>query len=162
MRMNARSISALASALLLAAAAAAVSGCGKPESDVHRLPNTISVTLTYDKTTGKASMSGTDKSVELSEKFHDIVKWHSPDGEIHIVKWTPSMPFDKDPEPDPTNKKVLKSGPPKTGSHNQGGTHCKDHANHDAQCYEYEAELWLNPPDENKHVPIDPIIVVME
>ena len=154
MRTNARSLSTLASALLLAASTAIVPSCAKPES--HRPPKTVKVTVTYDQVAGKASMS--DKTVDLSEQSQDIVTWSSASGEIHIVKWKPNKPFDKDPEPDPTDKKVLKSGPPKKGSHTQGGEPCKDSAN---QCYEYEAELWLNPPDENKHVPIDPIIRIM-
>ena len=169
MRTHARSLSALASALFLAASAAVVSGCGKPEEKppVVRAPNNVAVTVTYDKNTHRQTWSSSqglpDKAVALSESNKDTVSW-SPAGDavkIEVV-FDPKRPFDKNPEPDPTDKKVLKSGPPSKGSAKPGaGKDCKGHQNKDAQCYEYKAWLWLDADGKNK-VPVDPIIEVME
>jgi hypothetical protein len=143
MRTNARSLSALASALLLAASAVAVSGCGKPEAPAARsglCRQAKIVIVMYDAGTGKAYMSPSDKTIQLSFKNKDYVQWVSPDGLVYVDKWTPESPFDSPPKHE---KKVLKSGPPKkTG------------------LFTYEARLVLFS-DGTEH-PIDPIIEVME
>jgi len=168
MRTNARSLSTLASALFLAASAAVVSGCGKSEEKppVVRAPNNVAVTVTYDKNTHRQTWSSSqglpDKAVALSESNKDTVSW-SPAGDavkIEVV-FDPKRPFDKDPEPDPNSKKVLKSGPPSTGSAKHGaGKDCKDHNGNDRQCYEYTALLWLDVDGKDK-VTVDPRIEVM-
>lgn len=148
MRTNACSLSAPA-AVLLAASAALVSGCTcrAPAQFVFRDPITVYAVIEYDGKTAtmKTSQGFEDKKlIRLSEKFHDTVHWLSASGEVHIIKWTPRRPFDKDPMHD---KKVLKSGPPS-----------KETAK---QTFRYEAELWLDPDGHTK-VPIDPIIEIME
>ena len=76
------------------------------------------------------------------------------------VVFDAKKPFDKDPEPDPTNKKVLKSGPPSKGSASHGaGQDCKDHQDKDAQCYVYNAWLWLDDAGKDK-VKVDPRIII--
>ena len=143
MRTNARSFSALVSALFLAASAAAVSGCGKPEAPAAHpglCRQAKVVIVTYDAATGKALMSPSDKTIQLSFRNKDYVQWVSPDGLVYVDKWTPESPFDSLPKHE---KKVLKSGPPKkTG------------------VFSYEARLVLFS-DGTEH-PIDPIIEVME
>ena len=149
MKMKAGSSPALATALLLAASAVTVSGCGKPEAftPAVRDPMTVIAIVTYDgKTTRMTTSQGLpDKLIRLSERFHDTVQWSSPYGEVHIVKWTPKSPFDKDPVHE---WKVLKSGPPSRGAHVQ-------------KEFKYDAELWLDPEGKNR-VSIDPRIEIME
>jgi hypothetical protein len=150
MRTNARSLQAAAATLLLAASAATVSGCGNKKFDgppaVFRNPINVVAVVTYNGKTTKMTTSQSlpdPKMVQLREGSLDTVQWLSPSGEVHIVKWTPKRPFDKDPV---YEDGVLKSGPPSKGSHWQ-----KD--------FKYEAELWVT---NGPHVPIDPIIEIME
>jgi hypothetical protein len=140
MKTNARSLSTLASALLLAASTAVVSGCGKPEEKPVRVETAkaVAVIVTYDSATGKASMSDADKTIELSLKNKDFVQWVSPDGLVYVDKWTPELPFDPAPKHE---KKVLKSGPAK-----KAGT------------FDYEARLVLFS-DGTEHK-VDPRIVI--
>jgi len=150
MRTNACSLSA--AALLLAASAATVSGCccrnaGAPTQVVFRDPITVYAIVEYDGKTAtmKTSQGFEDKKlVRLSEKYHDTVHWLSASGEVHIVKWTPKRPFDKDPAHE---NKVLKSGHPSPESHLQ-------------RHFTYEAELWLDLEGKNR-VPLDPHIEII-
>lgn len=145
MRTNARSLPAAAAALFLAASAAAVSGCGKPEA-APAPPGLCRqakiVIVTYDA--AKATMSLSDKTIQLSIKNGDFVQWVSPDGLVYVDKWSPGLPFDSPPKHE---KKVLKSLPPKKGTAGQG--------------FDYTAELALNP-DGTTRVPIDPRIEILE
>ena len=149
MRTHARSLSALASALFLAASAVAVSGCGKrDQSDKgFRGPNTVIAVVTYKDGAPSARMTVSPSSPEdpklirLSESAGDKVWWLSPAGKIHI-KWTGKMPFDKGPVDEDG---VVKSDRPSRGTAGQR--------------FPYEAELVL--PGGNT-VKIDPIIEVME
>jgi hypothetical protein len=166
MRTNARSLPALASALLLAASGATVSCCcaGKVPIDGAKgfTSNPAIVIVSYDAETGKAWMSETDKNLELWEP-NDIVKWISAYGTVHIVPdgWKPKLPFRNHPAPDPADKKVLRGGPPSSGSGTHGGIPCMDHTGKiKAQCYDYTAWLWLDADGKEK-VKIDPRIVVM-
>jgi hypothetical protein len=160
MRMHARSSPALAAALLLAASAGAVSGCCTAPSHSRRHPNTVNAFVTYDGTKTELTHfpSHPDKKLaQLSESNQDTISWCSPDGQVHIVSWSPKRPFDKDPV---YEYGCLKSGPPRKGSHvitHEGK--CKDH---DAACYEYKIELWLtSDPDGKRPIPIDPRIEIM-
>jgi hypothetical protein len=149
MRTNTCSLPA-ATALLLAASAALVSGCTcrAPAQFVFRDPITVYAVIEYDGKTAtmKTSQGFEDKKlIRISEKFHDTIHWLSASGEVHIVKWTPTRPFENDPTHE---NKVLKSG------HPAPGTHVQRH-------FAYEAELWLDPDGKNR-VKIDPSIEVME
>jgi hypothetical protein len=171
MRTNARSLPTLYSALFLAASAAAVSCCGNRSLNgtpppPTAGPNNVTVIVTYDEKTNTQTWWSSQwlfdkkKPIELKESSHDTLSWVAANGEAFEVeaKWTPKRPFDKDPEHDPISKKILRSGPPSTGSHvitPEG--RCKDR---EAQCYEYTAWLWLDA-DGKKKVKIDPRIVVM-
>ena len=144
MRTNPRSLPAAVSVLTLAASALALSGCATPNDHGglrRHCPTTI-VIVTYDQGTGKATMSESDKTVQLSEKSKDTVQWLSPDGVVYVT-FLKESPFDSPPKHE---KKVLKSGPPKKGA-----------AGH---FFDYEAELWLDPDGKNR-VKIDPRIEVL-
>ena len=179
MRTNERSLSALASALLLAASAAAVSGCANRSLDATPPkptvgPNNVTVIVDYDKATNTQTWYSSQglpdpdktKPVELSESNKDTVAWF-PGGDAFKIEiepvWDPKRPFDKDPEPDPTSKKVLKSGPPRGGSAKHGeGKECTDHTNTIvSQCYKYKAWLWFHDQGKDDHREIDPRIVIM-
>jgi hypothetical protein len=131
-------------------------------------PNHVTVFVTYDKTTKEqtwwSSQELPDKAVELSETSGDTVSW-CPGGDAFKIEvvWDPKRPFDKDPEPHPISKTVLKSGSPSRGSAKHGaGKDCKDHTNKiDAQCYEYKAWLWFHNQGKDDKVQIDPRIVIM-
>jgi hypothetical protein len=161
MRTNERSLPALASALLLAASAATVSGCCTAPADSHRPPITVKAFVTYDGTKTELTHfpSRRDKKLaQLSESKKDTICWCSPHGQVHIVSWGRKSPFDRDPV---YEGECLQSRPPKHGSHvitDEGK--CKDDDNKDAECYEYKIELWLDATG-TKRVPIDPRIVVM-
>jgi|NGEPerStandDraft_6_1074524.scaffolds.fasta_scaffold49667_2 hypothetical protein len=142
MRTNARSLPALASALLLAASAAAVSGCAKPEAKPPQLTagNVVTVVVVYDQgppATAVMLDMGPDKTSTLY-KDKDRIQWVSPDGVVHVTFG--DLPFDGPPKHE---KKVLKSGiAKKTGQ------------------FPYTAELWLDAEGKDK-VKIDPRIVIM-
>lgn len=145
MRTHARSLSALASALLLAASAVVILGCSNPK-DLNKAPcrQAHTVIVTYEPgPPPTASMRGEDKKLKISLSNKDFVEWVSPDGIVHVEGWTPDLPFDSPPKHD---KKVLRSGSAKkTGS------------------FEYKAKLCLwNDPDCTSPIRIDPIIEVME
>jgi hypothetical protein len=169
MKTNARPLPATAAALFLAASTAIVTGCGNQKPDgappVVRGPNHVTVIVNYEKRTDTqtwySSQGLPDKAVELSESGGDTVAWFPGGDAVKIeVVWDPKRPFDKDPEPDPNSKKILKSGPPSRGSSKHGaGKDCKSHANKDAQCYEYKAWLWLDADGKDK-VKVDPRIVI--
>jgi len=160
MRTNGRSLPALTTALLLAASAAAFSGCGKPDT-VPVGPRTVIAVVTYKDGDPSAHMtvnpalSSDPKVIQLRESAGDKAWWLSPAGTIHM-KWKGKKPFDRDPVDE---NGVLKSDRPSKGSSkvtNEGK--CKD-SNH--ECYEYEIELWLDTTG-GKRVSVDPRIEVVE
>lgn len=122
MRMNARSISAAAAALLFAASTVPLAGCGKPEAKTppNRRVNravAVNVVVTYNPATGKGEIPApSDKIIELSEKYKDYAQWVSPDGLVH-VKFLKDSPFDANPVHE---RNVLKSHSPKKGTAGQG------------------------------------------
>ncbi len=137
MRTNERT---LGSALLLAALAATLSGCPKPETPPYLLRSgeAINVIVTYDPATRAAVMS--NKTITLREG-KDWAQWASPDGLVS-VSFAKESPFEAAPTHE---RKVLKSHPPKKGT-----------AGHR---FEYTAELELA---DGSRVRIDPIIEIME
>jgi hypothetical protein len=155
MRTNARSLSALAAALLLAASAATLPGCGKPEpvqppqntpppklSQVCTGPaTTVTVFVEYDGTAAKTR----NKTVYVCEG-RDSVEWVSCDGEVsENISWKDGSPFADPPKHETFNKrKVLKSKPPKAGTAGKG--------------FDYTVEF---VPTSGKPVTIDPRIVIM-
>lgn len=149
MRSNGRSLHALATALLLAASAATVSGCGKSEAPP---PNpkglacqgpatTITVFVEYDGTLATTR----NKTVYVCEG-KDSVEWVSCDGEVsENISWKNGSPFAEPPKYETSNKrKVLKSKPPKAGTAGKE--------------FDYTAQF---VPTSGTPVPIDPRIVIM-
>jgi hypothetical protein len=144
MRTNARSLSAL----LLTASAVALSGCDKPKTAPKPLrpPKLTSAFVANDGSLTHFPSLPDKKLAQLSEKNQDTIMWCSPYGKVHIIKWSPKSPFDKDPV---YEDGCLKAGPPSTGTNGQR--------------FIYDAELWLSSdPDGQKPIKIDPIIEVME
>jgi hypothetical protein len=140
MRTNARSLPALAAALLLGASAAAVSGCCTTAPRNRAVA--VNVIVTYDPAANTAVMAPSDKTIFLSETYQDFAQWASPDGIVHVT-FIKESPFDSLPKHE---KKVLKSGPPKKGTAGRG--------------FDYTAELWLDP-DGTHRVRIDPRIEIV-
>lgn len=138
MRMNARSLQAVAATILLASTTA-VWGCPKPET--HPVPTrpgeAINVIVVYDPATKAAVMS--NKTIYLREG-KDWAQWASPDGIVH-VSFAKESPFEGAPGHD---KKVLRSGAPKGGTAGRG--------------FDYTAELVLA---DGTRVRIDPRIEVV-
>ena len=143
MRTNALSLSALASALLLAASAASISGCGRAEEKPQPVAagHAVSVNVIYDEVskTYKMENLGPEKKSVL-KKDKDWMEWSSKLGKVNVT-FTENSPFDAPPKHD--EKKVLKSGPAK-----KKGT------------FPYEATLVLDS-DGTEHK-VDPIIEVMD
>lgn len=146
MKTNARSLSALASALLLAVSAAIVSGCVTPSHRIRELRNravAVNVIIVYNPATKMGEfLAPSDKTIELSEKYRDYAEWVSPDGLVYVT-FSKESPFDGPPKHE---KKVLKSGPPKRGTAwNE---------------FEYTAELELFDPPHTRVPVVDPRIVI--
>ena len=152
MRTHARSLSALASALLLAAAAAAVSGCGKSEAPPAKFksqacsvatPTTVTVFVEWDGT--KATTR--NKTVYLCEK--DSVEWVAADENTYVsedLHWTAGSPLDGKPTHENHGKRKVLHSKVKQGTAGQG--------------FDYTFELV--PPGGGKPVTVEPRIEVMD
>jgi hypothetical protein len=128
-------------AVLLAALGATVVSCGRPDSPPAplRAGKAVNVIVTYDSMAKTATMS--DKVIQLSESSGDWVQWVSPDGLVYVT-FDKESPFDAPPTHE---KKVLKSHPPKKGTHGKS--------------FDYTAELELF--SDKSRVKIDPRIEVL-
>lgn len=147
MRTHARSLSALASALLLAATAATMPGCGKTERNKDPRADDgqgVFVVVTYENGKAKILDANSDNKKITLRKNKDWAVWYSPAGLVYVDAWSPELPFDSPPKHD-KEKKILKSGPAK-----KKGT------------FTYVAKLVLTGDSEDKGKEIDPIIEVME
>ncbi len=155
MRTNARPLPALAAAVLLAATAVTLAGCGKAEPQPSQNtppakfqsracttgpPTTITVFVEDD---GQTS----NKTVYVCEK--DSVEWVPADPETYVregLEWKNGSPFLHEPKHETHGKrKVLKSESPKTGTAGKR--------------FDYDAWLVLKDGTMKK---VDPIIEVME
>lgn len=147
MRTNARSLSVLASALLLATSAAIVPGCAKPESPPPPKfqactgpATTVTVVVESD---GKTS----NKEAYVCEG-RDTVEWFPADPDTYVsedLQWKEGSPFEHAPKHETHGtRKVLKSEKPKRGTAGKG--------------YPYDA--WLVLKDGTKKQ-VDPIIRIM-
>jgi hypothetical protein len=160
MRTHARSLSALASALLLAASAATLSGCGKTETSPppqntappkfqSRACTTGSATVVtvFVEDVGEPKARTRNKTVYVCER--DSVEWVPADPETYVregLEWTNGSPFLHEPKHETHGKrKVLKSESPKTGTAGKR--------------FDYHAWLVLKDGTTKE---VDPIIEVME
>jgi hypothetical protein len=151
MRTNARSLSTLASALLLAASTATMPGCTPQDQNTpppkfkdqacQGPATTVTVLVEYDGTVATTR----NKTVYVCEG-KDSVEWVSCDGEVsENISWKNGSPFAEPPKHETFNKRnVLKSKPPKAGTAGRG--------------FDYTLEF---VPTSGKPVPIDPRIVIM-
>jgi hypothetical protein len=149
MRTNARSSPAVAAALLFAASAVTSAGCAKPDNapppkvasgPCDRPAITVTVWV-YDDGGPKARTD--NKTIYLCEGL-DSAQWVSADGFVSDdLHWKDGSPFAEPPSHD-TEKKILKSRPPKPG----------------AKGHKFDYDAWLVLKDGTKKQ-IDPRIVVI-
>ena len=139
---NARSLSTLASAFLLATSAAIVPGCAKPESPAPCTGPATTVTVVIESD-GKTS----NKEAYVCEG-RDTVEWFPADPDTYVsedLQWKEGSPFEHAPKHETHGtRKVLKSEKPKRGTAGKG--------------YPYDA--WLVLKDGTKKQ-VDPIIRIM-
>ncbi|MFI5120585.1 MAG: hypothetical protein ACHQM4_09240 [Thermoanaerobaculia bacterium] len=149
MRTNASVFPAVAAAFLLAASAATLPGCAKPEAPPAKDKSqactgpatTVTVFVEWDGT-----LATTRNKTVYACEGRDSVEWVSCVGEIsENISWKNGSPFAEPPKHDKPNKKnVLNAKPPKAGT-----------AGHE---FDYTVEF---VPPGGKPVPIDPRIVIM-